>query len=119
MAKKFENVMLFHWSPKSRRKQILRYGLCPNKLSRDKLWKTPFVCFAPSPSLAWGLSGALSRKNNEWDLWMVWLDRVQKTYEKLFDDRDNTVKEYRIYERLYKRDIWYVGTRKHIIRKRK
>jgi hypothetical protein len=107
------STLLFHWSPTSRRKAITRRGLVPGSLSTDRLWRPPFVCLSDSPSLAWVLSGdtARGRLVSSWDLWCVWDDRLNG-YEVLpFDDEPDRVKEYRVYQRIFKRDLWYVGTR--------
>lgn len=103
---------LYHWSPRDRRKSILRYGLCPNKKSKCGQWRPPYVCFSDSPSLAWGLSGEVSDILGEWDLWMVWSDSPSK-YKTLSTTTNRSGKptEYRIYERLKKSQIWYVGSR--------
>lgn len=102
--------MLFHWSPTARRKQIERYGLKPGSLDVDRQWRPPYVCFSASPSLAFSLCQHRDQIES-WDLWMVWSDRIDSTVEASFDDRDDTVKEYRVYERIFKRDVWYVATR--------
>jgi hypothetical protein len=107
-------ILLYHWSPTDRRGQINKYGFRPSMRSVDGLWKPPYVCFSDSPSLAWGLSGAFHPEIHSWDLWMTDTTCVSG-YETIMFDRDRTeperVKEYRIYERIFKRDIWYVATR--------
>ena len=69
--------ILFHWSPVSRRKSIIRHGLCPGKPSRDKQWRPPYVCFSRSPSLAWALSAGFSERRGKWDLWQVEIDTIR------------------------------------------
>uniref|UniRef100_A0A6M3JF93 Uncharacterized protein n=1 Tax=viral metagenome TaxID=1070528 RepID=A0A6M3JF93_9ZZZZ len=44
------------------------------------------------------------------DLWMVWSNNL-KGYETLSTDGSGKPTEYRVYHRVFKRDIWYVGTR--------
>ena len=105
-----DDLMLFHWSPTERRKSIERYGLKPGCLSIDRLWRPPYVAFADTPSLAFSLSIQYKRDVESWDLWMVWRSTL-KGFEQLADDRDGSCKEYRVYERVYKRDVWWVGTR--------
>lgn len=102
----------YHWSPSDRRGQIQRYGLRPGQWSRDRLWKPPYVCLAPWPSLGWGLSGGMGYAGDagSWDLWQVDLSEVHG-YEVMYRDDDRSVKEVRVYERIYKRNVWYVGTR--------
>lgn len=104
--------LLFHWSPTIRRTAINRRGLVPGSRSIDGAWKPPYVCFAESPSLAWSLSGGIpGRGIGSWDLWMMW-SNVPSGMEALpFDDDPDRVKEWRVYERVFKRDLWFVGTR--------
>lgn len=106
-------MILYHWSPTSRRKAILRRGFVPGSWSTDRLWKPPYVCFSDSPSLAWALSGGTGRGalHESWDLWMVHSDRLEGYEELPFDDEPDRIKEYRVYHRIYKRDLWYVATR--------
>lgn len=103
---------LFHWSPTSRRGQINRYGFRTGMWCTERLWKPPFTCFADNPQLAWSLSGATQRGklHSSWDLWQIWSCDLQG-FEKIIDDRNGLPKEYRVYHRIYKRDIWYVATR--------
>lgn len=105
--------IFYHWSPRERRKRINRVGLMPGQLSRDKLWKPPYICLAPTVLDAWSLSGRMSRTfdlpDPRWDLWEVDV-REQTGYEELFYDTGR-VKEIRVYERIYKRNVWFVGER--------
>jgi hypothetical protein len=103
--------ILFHWSPIKRRKQIEHDGLCPGKPSRCGLWKPPYVCFSRSPSQAWGLSAMTTDKRDIWDLWMVWSIDVPRGYEILSTDGSHKPTEYRVYDRIKKSKIWYVGSR--------
>lgn len=61
--------------------------------------------------MAWALSGATDRgaEHPRWDLWTVWSDRLEG-YE-IMSFNDGTAFEYRVYHRVYKRDVWYVATR--------
>lgn len=106
-------MILCHWAPTSRRKRIERMGLMPGSLSRDRLWRPPYVCFANSPSLGWALSGGMrgNEPGEQWDLWMVHDDRLNGYEVLAFDDDPDAIKEVRVYERIYKRDLWYVGSR--------
>lgn len=101
----------YHWAPLTRRKQIKRYGLLPGCSSTDGLWKPPYVCLAATPSLAWSLSGEMPRGRliDSWDLWEVWMGE-QTGYEIIPFDSGAT-KEIRVYERIYKRNVWFVGER--------
>jgi len=108
---------LYHWSPASRRKQILRYGLRPNMRSTITLgeaakYKAPYICFADTPGWAWGLSGDMHwAPSGVWDLWQTSLDRLTKPTILPADDRSSGIYEVREEARVYKKDIWYVGSR--------
>lgn len=118
------DLLLFHWSPTERRKQIIRYGLRPycrpavvvdpdDPYCKElKAWRAPYVAFATSPSLAWGLSGVMRPDIPSWDLWQTSTDRVSG-YERLglHDGKRSVGAEVRVYERIFKRDVWYVATR--------
>lgn len=106
-----DDVTLYHWAPRERRGQIIRRGLVPGCWSRDRLWRPPYVCFADRPSLAWALSGGMrGTPAGTWDLWETWTDRLDG-YEIIpFDD--GTPKEYRVYHRVYKRNLWWVAERR-------
>lgn len=100
---------MYHWAPISRRKQIIRYGLRPGSRSSCGEWKPPYVCLADSPLLAWQLIGRYRPQIEQWDLWWTHSDAAVP-YEEIPSDNGD-VREYRIYHRIYKRDLWYVGTR--------
>jgi hypothetical protein len=106
--------MMYHWSPTERRNQINRRGFVPGSWSVDRVWRPPVICFSDNPSLAWALSGQIHTEVPIWDLWAVWSD-VPTGYEEIWDHYPDTgrpyIKEYRVYERIFKRDIWYVATR--------
>lgn len=120
---KVQDLLLYHWSPTSRRNSIIRSGLLPRQepVFRDELmgnWRAPYVCLSPSPSLAWTLSVRRDRDIvKEWDLWMVsrnQLNEADLEYTVKLEDLGRGVreiKEIRVMERIYKRYVWYVGTR--------
>ncbi len=110
-----KSFILYHWSPISRRKQILKYGLCPNRKSRCGQWKAPYICFSNSPSFAWGASAGMDNERGLWDLWMVWTDYLTG-YKKLPTYGTSKTCEIRVYHRIPKKHIWYVGTRERIPR---
>lgn len=103
--------VFYHWAHSSRRDAIKRRGLVPGQWSRDRLWKPPYVCLAPSPQIGWLLSGGMGYDHDkvEWDLWEVWVGE-QKGYEEQYYD-SGRLKEIRVYERIYKRNVWFVGSR--------
>jgi len=110
--------LLFHWSPIGRRKRIEKEGLCPGNLSKDKDWRPPYICFSRSPSIAWGLSAMTTDEPGYWDLWMVWSTEVPKGWETLSTDGSGKPTEYRVYDRIKKSKVWYVGTRLRKLRAR-
>jgi hypothetical protein len=107
------NIFAYHWAPRDRRARIIKVGLLPGQLSSDRIWRPPYVCLAPYAELAWQLSGGTTRGKQikDWDLWEARLGE-QNGVEGLFFDNGNT-KELRVYERIYKRNVWYVGSRSH------
>lgn len=109
------DLVFYHWSPTSRRKGILRSGLVPGKLSVDRAWRPPYVCFSTDPHLAFNLSIYYHHEVPSWDLWEVFPEQCIKGYEEIpFDNGDGPeerIKEYRVYQRIFKRDVWYVATR--------
>lgn len=105
---------LYHWSPRSRRKQIIRHGLRPGM--RLTTTSSPMggmaICFADSPSWAWALSGGMRwTPDGEWDLWQTWLDRLTEPVVLADENRPSGVYEIRTGHRVYKRDLWLVGSR--------
>lgn len=106
-------ILLYHWSPTRNRARIQHSGLVPGSRSVDGEWRPPFVCLSDSPSLAWGLSGGMrNRAPGVWDLWMTERDgRYEEIWDHYPDTGRSYIKEYRVYERIWKRDVWYVATR--------
>lgn len=106
-------LMIYHWAPTSRRKQILRYGLRPGmRPTTSSEVGAPCVCFADSPSWAWALSGGMNwSPDGEWDLWQTSLDRLTDPVVLATDDRPSGIYEVRTEHRVYKRDLWLVGSR--------
>jgi hypothetical protein len=114
--------MLYHWSPVSRRKGILRDGLCPRKISVSGDWRPPHVCFCRFPTVAWALSATHSGKKGGWDLWCVWSD-VVAPYETCSGANNPKVSwwltEYRCHHRIPKSKIWHVGVKTFTPRKKR
>jgi hypothetical protein len=108
------HIPLFHWAPATRRGQIERYGLRPKMRASTSLgnWKAPYVCLADSPSWAWALSGSNRwTVGGEWDLWMTWMAKVTQPSIQPAPDRPTGIYEVRTEHRIFKRDLWYVGSR--------
>jgi len=109
-----EPLCLYHWSPTSRRKAIERSGLVPGSWSIDRDWKPPHICYSANPHLAFDLSVRIHPEIESWDLWMVFAEDA-KSFEAIlelytFSDK-HYIKEYRVYSRIYKRHVHYIGTR--------
>ncbi len=106
----------YHWSPTANRHSIQRLGLVPGRRTLQGTgFRAPYVCLSPDPSLAWVLSGQMFEDVASWDLWQVHLDQVDDHYEILLDTWIDTgrhyIKEFRVYGRIFKRDVTYVATR--------
>jgi hypothetical protein len=106
-------LMLYHWAPADRRKQILHYGLRPGMRPTTSSEVTAaIVCFADSPSWAWSLSGEMNwTPDGEWDLWQTSLDRITDPIVLATEDRPSGIYEIRTEHRVWKRDLWLVGSR--------
>lgn len=110
-------LCLYHWTPKINRARINREGLKPGCKSLQGDWCPPYVCFSDDPSLAWVLSGNMWPQIKSWDLWMCHYPSQTSFnhHEVILDTYRDTgrkyVKEYRIYTRVYKRDLIYIATR--------
>ena len=111
------DLVLYHWSPTANRNSINRLGLVPGRKTLQGLWRPPYVAFADDPKLAWYLSGRMWPEISSWDLWLCLFEHQTSfdEYEIITDTYVGSgrhfVKEYRIYTRVYKRDLWLVGTR--------
>lgn len=103
---------LYHWAPAARRKQIVRYGLRPgSRVTTSSEVGAPCVCFADSPSWAWALTLNGRGHDGEWDLWQTWLHALTEPLVLASPDRPSGIYEVRTEHRVYKRDLWYVGSR--------
>ena len=110
-------LVIFHWSPTTNRANINRVGLVTHRLSLQGGWRPPYVAFSDDPLLAWILSGKMFPEITSWDLWMCHIPSQTSfdSYEIITDTYRDTgrqyVKEYRVYSRVYKRDLVYLATR--------
>jgi len=109
------DLCLYHWSPRARRNGILRSGFVPGSNSLAREWKPPYICFSDNADLAWYLSGRIHPEIKDWDLWMVYPSQGIDRWELIFDTYPESgrhyIKEYRVYERIYKRHVQYIGSR--------
>lgn len=111
------DLILYHWSPSYNRKSINRFGLDIHRKTLQGDWRPPYVAFSDDPLLAWVLSGKMWSEIERWDLWMCYIpsqtsfdhyEIITDTYQ---DSGRHYIKEYRIYTRVYKRDLTYLATR--------
>lgn len=118
---------LYHWSPRDRRRSIIRHGLKPTTptlvevfgaeptgprklLPSQGVETIQAVCLGTSPSHAWSLCGALWGQQDEtWDLWQVNLDDTDTTHVLGCDG--HRLGEIRVANRIPKSRVWHVGTR--------
>lgn len=111
------DILIYHWSPSTNRNSINRLGLVPNRMTLQGLWRPPYVCFSDDALLGWQLSGKMWPEIPEWDLWMCNTDAQTSFdhYEVITDTYRTTgrqfIKEYRVYKRVFKRDLYYLATR--------
>lgn len=108
---------LYHWAPTARRGQIIRYGLRPRMrptvtIGDHDTYRAPYVCFGDTPSWAWALSGEMSfAPAGSWDLWQSLLDRMTDPVIIAAEHRPSGIYEVRVEHRVFKRDLWFVGSR--------
>lgn len=111
------DLILYHWSPTANRPSINKYGLRTHRRTLQGDWRPPYVCFSDDPFLAWVLSGQMWPEIISWDLWMCHMpsqdsfDHYEIITDTFRDTGRHFVKEYRIYTRVYKRDLRYLATR--------
>ena len=120
---------LYHWSPREVRKSIERYGLLPGKPgvhsqqskallgTTDEgefaealaLWRAPHVCLATSPVGAWNYSHGGWRTAGTFDLWSVSLE--DKDEVQIQPSWGARIVEVRVRNRIFKRQLVWVGER--------
>ena len=67
------------------------------------------MCLADSPVLAWQLIGRYRRSIRDWDLW--WTTSAAAAPMEMIPFDSGPPREHRVYHRIYKRDLWFVGSR--------
>lgn len=104
---------LYHWSPTSRRREIREKGLLPYQAAVRTAFtpRAPYVCFATSPSQAWGLSGDMADESEveKWDLWQVRLAEGDEMHVR--PEFGMAIKEVRVFNAIPPDRVWYVATR--------
>lgn len=108
---------LYHWSPTYNRGGISRRGLVPGRKSVDGFWRPPYTCLAETPLWAWKLSGHFHKDIKAWDLWQISLSDGHDI--RFRDDDDDKPEgllhyEWRVYDRIYKRGIQFIGMRDNV-----
>lgn len=108
-------MSLYHWSPTSKRKQIIRHGLLPFRRPTTHAaptWRAPYICFGDTAAWAWGLSGGQrSAPSGMWDLWETRLADLVEPKILPAPDVSNGVHEIRTEHRVMKRHLWLVAQR--------
>jgi len=105
---------LYHWSPVERRSEIRKDGLRPHEQAvthSDPALTSPYLCFSPTPSCAWSLSGAMewTSEVDGWDLWQVRLEEGDEVH--IRPDFGPTIQEVKVYTPIPSNRLWYVGER--------
>lgn len=102
--------VMFHWSPTSRRDDILKFGLMPNQLNIVASGPLSHVCLSTSPSVAWSLSGGTGwTEVDDWDLWQVRLGENDRVY--IRPEFGSEITEVTVRNVIAPDRIWYVGSR--------
>jgi hypothetical protein len=107
---------LYHRSPSDRREKIARRGLRLACSPVTHSQKFQYLCWSDSPSLAWALSATHSEVEGDWDLYMTWSTHIGRI-ERRTDLGHPT--EWRSFENVPKAKIRFVGTRRHIPRRKR
>ncbi len=105
---------LYHWSPKERRTEIEAHGLHPRKAATthsDPDLLSPYLCFSPTPSAAWSLSGAMewTSEVDGWDLWQVRIAEGDSIC--IRPDFGPVIQEIKVYNAILPDRLWHVGER--------
>ena len=105
-------LILYHWAPTARRKAILRSGLKPGSLSRNRAWRPPFICYSVNPRWAIDSADAYHPISEAMDLWQVDTQCGAVGFLETFDHgQDEPHLEVRIYERVPAHYCHWVATR--------
>jgi hypothetical protein len=119
---------VYHWSPTSRRKSIVRSGLLPRTPTLVEIFGEPQgprllepsdgfdtakgICLGTSPSHAWSQCGAIwGEKGEVWDLWQVLLKNSDQTQFMSNPHDGSRLGEIRVINRIPKSRLWHVGSR--------
>ena len=108
---------LYHWSPRSRLKMILRSGLLPGKrnhhgpaLNDDGTeFRQPAVCAALDAATAWAYSHGAWKSTGTFDLWQF--DLVEDDDVEVRRCWGPRIIEVRVHNRIRKGRLHWVGER--------
>jgi hypothetical protein len=108
---------LYHWSPRSRYKNINRRGLRLDHSAGPTTSSSicvsdarPVLCFGTSAIEAWSLSAELTYTPAGW--WDLWSIHVKDTDEVLaLPTWGNRLSEIRLFNPVPRSRLWYVGSR--------
>lgn len=107
--------VLYHWSPRCRRRAIRREGLRVGRLSTCRQWRPPYVCLSDSPTRALMLCPHIPR-GTVVDLWQVFpllthrVYRLQRPRPKR--GRRWLIPEWRIANDIKKSRVYWIAARK-------
>lgn len=111
----------YHWSPATRRKDILRDGLKPysrmsnggfhNDDTGNEVVSFPYICLATEASRGWALSGGMPGFEGieDWDLWEVRLADSDEVHISL--EYGPSVKEIRVTNAIPPDRVRWIATR--------
>lgn len=103
---------VYHWSPRSRREDILREGLkvYSNSVTHSA-GKWPYICFSTDPKTAWSISGDMEWNSDEelWDLWQVTLTKSDEIH--IRSEFGPYIYEVRVRNSIPADRCWWVGER--------
>lgn len=105
--------LLYHWSPRERRGQILREGIKLGQKCVTHSCDFPkrAICCCDDPARAWRLSaGALGHHGDLWDLYLIYLRAEDRG--KWQPHYEGSIPEYRIYNDIPKNRVLWIGERK-------
>lgn len=107
---------LYHWSPRSVRKQIDRHGLRPSQKSASVLilgdedeFRQPAICFSLSPATAWNYSHDVFGTHGTFDLWEVEPERGDEVH--VLPSWGGRIAEVRIPTPIVRSRLVWVGER--------
>lgn len=97
--------------------EILQNGLLiySDSVTHNGEHRWPYVCFGPTPSVAWALSGDFIQESEfeEWDLWMYRIREEDSVHVR--PNFGPSVEEIKIHNSIPPGCLWYVATRSGLV----